>query len=51
MNEKVTEVFNTGTEAFYKVRIDYSHLIEKWAKEDELLLATELDNAEQYWGA
>lgn len=29
----VTEVFNTGTEAFYKVKYDFGPLIEKWKKE------------------
>lgn len=27
----VTEVFNTGTEAFYKVKYDFSELLAHWA--------------------
>lgn len=31
---KTEEVFNNGEEAFYRVTMDYSELIEKWKKEE-----------------
>jgi len=33
MKTTVTEVFNTGTEAYYRVTYDFGPLLKQWAKD------------------
>jgi hypothetical protein len=33
MSQKVQEIFNNGTEAYYKVTIDFSETVERWKRE------------------
>lgn len=44
MSQKVQEIFNNGTEAFYKVTVDYTETVEKWRAECTHTNATREEN-------